>query len=266
MRMRRTLGLGTLLLLAIGLGTILVHPQFSKSAADRIIRAVDLVSPDLANRLRDGDAAPLEARLAAQGFTLGDPAFLRIFKEESRLEVWIEREGSFTLFETYPICAWSGDLGPKIREGDGQSPEGFYAVGLKQLNPRSAYFRAFDLGFPNAYDQAHGRTGSHLMVHGDCLSVGCYAMRDAGMDDLYRIVEAALRAGQRHVPVHAFPFRMSEAALARRPGDPRIADWAMLKEGYDLFETRRRPPPVAVCAGRYVFGQAADPCEPIKSW
>ena len=126
--------------------------------------------------------------------------------------------GAFAPFETYPICAWSGELGPKLAEGDRQAPEGFYAVGLKQLNPNSNYHRAFNLGFPNAYDRALGRTGSFLMVHGDCVSIGCYAMTDQGIDEIYRIVEAALHQGQREVPVHAFPFRMTEKAMAEKAG------------------------------------------------
>ena len=81
-------------------------------------------------------------------------------------------------FATYPICLWSGRLGPKLREGDRQAPEGFYTVSAEQLNPNSRWHRSFSLGFPNAFDQAHGRTGSFIMVHGGCPSIGCYAMTD----------------------------------------------------------------------------------------
>jgi murein L,D-transpeptidase YafK len=254
------------MLVLAGLGTAFLQPNLARSALDRAIRLVDLVSPEWAVRLRSRYETPLEARLAARGRKLGDAAFIRIFKEENELEVWLRGDNAFTLFETYPICTWSGVLGPKIREGDRQSPEGFYAVGLKQLNPKSAYFRAFDLGFPNAYDRAHGRTGSYLMVHGDCLSVGCYAMRDGGIDDIYRIVEAALRAGQPEVPVHAFPFRLSDEALARRLAHPAASEWANFKEGYDLFQSTRTPPPVAACGGRYLFGRSAGDCTPIRAW
>jgi murein L,D-transpeptidase YafK len=264
--MRRTCAVVALVFVVIGLGASFVRPQLSLSAVDRALRALALVDPVLARRLRENHSAPLEARLAARGFGLGDAAFIRIFKEENQLEVWLCREGSFTLFEAYPICSWSGALGPKVREGDGQSPEGFYAVGLKQLNPNSAYHRAFDLGFPNAYDRVHGRTGSYLMVHGDCLSVGCYAMRDGGIDEIYRVVEAALRAGQREVPVHAFPFRLSDEALARRLQHPAAAEWAGLKEGYDLFEATKALPAVAVCGGRYSFGPPPADCTSVTAW
>ena len=90
-----------------------------------------------------------------------------------------------TIFKTYPICSYSGGLGPKIQQGDRQAPEGFYLVSLEQLNPRSKYYLAFNVGFPNAYDRAYGRTGSNIMVHGDCTSSGCYAMTDAVMEEIY---------------------------------------------------------------------------------
>jgi murein L,D-transpeptidase YafK len=163
------------------------------------------------------------------------------------------------------ICNWSGDLGPKLKEGDGQSPEGFYAVGLKQLNPKSAYYLAFNLGFPNGFDQANGRTGSFLMVHGDCLSVGCYAMTDKGIDDIYRIVEAALRNGQREVPVHAFPFRMTSEKLAAYTTHRWASFWANLKEGHDLFERTRLPPVVQACGTRYAFGDNPA-CVRVAAW
>jgi len=249
------------------IGVALFRPQLVRSALDRTIRLVERFVPEAGQSLRHRADKPLPARLAEGGFSLGTPAFIRIFKQENELEVWLQRDGAFELFETFPICTWSGDLGPKLKEGDGQSPEGFYAVGLKQLNPNSNYYRAFNLGFPNAYDRAHNRTGSFLMVHGDCLSIGCYAMTDKGIDDIYRIVEAALRQGQPEVPVHAFPFRMTDKAMAGKVGHRWAAYWANLKEGYDLFERTRRPPSAMVCNGRYAFtSSTVGTCESIKAW
>lgn len=183
----------------------------------------------------------------------GSPVLLRIFKQEAELEVWVEENGRFRLARTFPICAFSGDPGPKLKEGDGQAPEGFYEVGLDQLNPNSHYHLAFNLGFPNAYDRAHGRTGSFLMVHGGCVSVGCYAMTDAGIEQIYGLVEAALRAGQRRVPVHAFPFRMTAEAMARQRGSRWEDFWQNLREGDALFARTGRPPRVSVAGKRYVF-------------
>lgn len=185
----------------------------------------------------------------------GAEVFIRIFKEEDELELWLKApEGdTFELAETFPICAWSGSLGPKLREGDGQSPEGFYRVRLGSLNPNSAYHLSFNLGFPNAYDRAHGRTGSYLMVHGACVSIGCYAMTDGRIERIYGAVETALKGGQDAVEVHIFPFRMTDEALAEHGGSEWIDFWRNLKQGHDYFETRRQVPRIAVDQKRYTF-------------
>lgn len=195
----------------------------------------------------------LEAELAARGLDFGAAAFLRIFKQERELELWLRgSDGAFALFKTYPICTYSGALGPKLRQGDGQAPEGFYRVPAGRLNPYSSYHLSFDLGYPNAYDRAHGRTGSLLMVHGSCVSIGCYAMGDANIEQMYTLLSAAFRAGQGEVAVHAFPFRMTEANLARAQGSAWSDFWSNLREGYDAFERTRVPPTVRVAARRYV--------------
>jgi murein L,D-transpeptidase YafK len=211
--------------------------------------------------------ARLDERLAAKGAKLGVPIFTRIFKLESELELWVEKGGRYELFATYPICLWSGRLGPKLREGDKQAPEGFYTVDTDALNPNSRWHRSFNLGFPNAFDQAHGRTGSFLMVHGGCTSVGCYAMTDAVVDEIWRMVTSALDGGQERFAVQVFPFRMTERNLAVRRGDRWAGFWAELKRGYDLFEKDRVPPVVSVCKGRYAFasGTAGAPVQAVET-
>ncbi len=201
------------------------------------------------------DLASLDARLAAKGFTLGDPLLIRIFKREFELEVWMRSGERYRLFETYPICRFSGDLGPKLKEGDRQSPEGFYTVSKTQLNPASRWHRSFNLGFPNVHDRAHGRTGSFLMVHGGCSSIGCYAMTDAVIDEIWRLVTASLAGKQRRFQVQAYPFRMTEANLAQRAENAWAPFWRDLKAGHDLFETTGLPPRVQVCNGRYTFAK-----------
>lgn len=195
----------------------------------------------------------LKQSLREQNLALGNPVFLRIFKETSELEVWVAQSANttFKLYKTYPICAYSGGLGPKLKEGDRQSPEGFYRVSRGQLNPQSNYHLSFNLGFPNAFDRHHGRTGSFLMVHGSCSSIGCYAMTNAGIEEIYLIVEAALDAGQTAVPVHAFPFRLTPANLERHASSPWIGFWRQLQPAFDAFETTRRPPVISVEAGTY---------------
>jgi murein L,D-transpeptidase YafK len=199
------------------------------------------------------DLARFEERLAAHGVKRGAPVYIRIFKLESELELWVQKGDRFERFATYPICVWSGRLGPKLREGDRQAPEGFYTVDSEQLNPNSVMHRSFSLGFPNVFDQAHGRAGSFLMVHGGCASIGCFAMTHPAVDEIWRMVTAALEAGQPRFAVHVFPFRMSERALNFRKGYSWHGFWSDLKKGYDLFQPGRIPPAVSVCNGRYVF-------------
>jgi murein L,D-transpeptidase YafK len=214
------------------------------------------------------DLAKFDERLKAKGLELGAPVFVRIFKLESELEIWLEKDGRYQLFATYPICLWSGRLGPKFREGDRQSPEGFYSVTKDQLNPNSRWHRSFNLGFPNEFDRAHGRTGSFLMVHGGCLSVGCYAVTNAVVDEIWQLVTAALDKGQLAFPVHAFPFRMTSHNLAIRRAYPWSAFWAVLKQGYDAFERTRVLPSISVCEGHYVIavaGETVPPCQATAS-
>lgn len=198
------------------------------------------------------DFARLDERLAAHGLVLGAPVFIRIFKREFELELWMKRDGRFHLFQTYPICKWSGRLGPKLREGDHQSPEGFYTVSSRSMNPASRWHRSFNLGFPNAYDRQHGRTGSFLMVHGGCSSVGCYAVTNDAVDEIWRITRAALRAGQKRFHVHAYPFRMTPANLSQLHTSPWADFWQDLRNGHDAFEATWLPPRIHSCQRRYV--------------
>jgi murein L,D-transpeptidase YafK len=204
---------------------------------------------------RPGDL--MEARQAtaaavqAAEFTPGSPVYIRIFKHEKILEVWMKQQKTYTLFKTYPICVYSGDLGPKLKEGDGQSPEGFYRVYSSQLKPDSRFHLAFNIGFPNAYDQAQGRTGSFLMVHGACVSIGCYAMTDAGIEEIYAMVEAALNHKQPFVPVHIFPFKMTPQAMNQHQQHRWISFWQMLQPAYAAFEQNLVPPTIDVTNGFY---------------
>lgn len=199
------------------------------------------------------DLDDFSARLAAHGVVLGAPVFIRIFKREFELELWMKRDDRFHRFATYPICRWSGELGPKLAQGDGQAPEGFYTVDTKALNPNSRWHRSFNLGFPNAFDRAHERTGDYLMVHGGCSSIGCYAMTDPVIDEIWRVVTAALKGGQPRFHVHVFPFRMTKENLSLRGHMQWASFWRDLKRGFDAFEESQLPPRISVCQGRYVI-------------
>ncbi|WP_289035207.1 murein L,D-transpeptidase family protein [uncultured Roseibium sp.] len=182
------------------------------------------------------------------------PILIRIFKEENTLEVWKEkRNGRFALLEEFEICKWSGKLGPKFKEGDRQAPEGFYEITPGLMNPNSSYHLAFNLGFPNSYDRSHGRTGSHLMVHGACSSRGCYAMTDAQVQDIYALARDSFKGGQRSFQVQAYPFEMTPENMAKHRDSEHMEFWRMLKTGYDHFELTQVPPKVSVCEKKYVF-------------
>ena len=207
-------------------------------------------------------AAPQTAFTETQS-AMTSELFIRIIKttpqrEKGVFQMWKRGEdGRFHLDRTFDICTWSGALGPKLKEGDGQSPEGFYFITPSSLNPNSSYHLSFNLGFPNAYDRAHGRTGSFLMVHGDCVSIGCYAMTDDGIEDIYSDVEDAFAGGQSIIRVHIFPFEMTEAALAAQQDSSNYAFWENLKSGWDWYENNRIPPNVTVVDKTYRF----DPLE-----
>lgn len=196
----------------------------------------------------------LVSALAALPARPGTPLYIRIFKEEKLLEVWIAGDKGYRLFKSYPICAISGRLGPKVVQGDAQAPEGFYEVTADQLNPSSNFHLAMNIGYPNAFDRQNRRTGSAIMIHGACVSIGCFAMTNGGIDEIYTLVHASLASGADAVPVHVFPFRMTIANLAWRVQDRWFGFWQELKPAYDAFETTRQVPIVGVYGGHYIVG------------
>jgi murein L,D-transpeptidase YafK len=231
-------------------------------ASAAIVAAVALAGCDTDGVVPSGRAqAPLAERTLAlidsKNMDKDSPILVRVFKKEAELEVWKkDRQGQFALLKTYPICRWSGDLGPKKKQGDRQAPEGFYTITPGQMNPNSNYYLAFNTGFPNAFDRSHGYTGSELMVHGDCSSRGCYAMTDTQIQEIYALARESFFGGQKQFQFEAFPFRMTALNMAMHRNSPNFAFWKMLKEGYDHFEATHQEPKVAVCEKRYVFDAA----------
>ncbi|MDJ0931624.1 murein L,D-transpeptidase family protein [Breoghania sp.] len=196
----------------------------------------------------------IKAEMQAKNMKASGPILVRLFKEESKLEVWKQtKTGRYALLKGYDICKWSGKLGPKKKEGDRQAPEGFYTIRPAQMNPNSSYHLSFNTGFPNAYDRSLGRTGSNLMVHGACSSRGCYAMTDEQIQEIYSLAREAFRGGQRDFQLEAFPFRMTAENMAKHANDENMPFWRVLKRGYDHFAITHIPPKVDVCDRRYVF-------------
>ena len=217
--------------------------------------ATEIPGSPRAERSIESVESALKADLAAMGLEYGAPIFIRIFKDPGVLELWVESgDGSFVRFRNYDICTFSGVPGPKLKQGDRQSPEGFYYVSPSRLNPWSRYHLSFNLGYPNAYDQYHGRTGSALMVHGNCVSIGCYAMTDPYINEIYALAVAALKSGQPFFRVHAFPFELEPEKLAEQRSSRWHSFWLNLKQGYDYFNAHKKPPNVEVIDGKYVFG------------
>lgn len=207
--------------------------------------------------------AALVAEMSKKSMSPSAPILVRIFKQESELEIWKQdRSGKFALLKTWPMCRWSGRLGPKTRDGDRQAPEGFYHVSAGMLNPASQYYLSFDLGYPNRLEAALGYTGDALMVHGACSSSGCYALTDQGVAEIYAVAREALRGGQAAFQVQAFPFRMTPRNMAKYRNDPNVPFWTDLKRGYDIFEMTRRQPKVSYCGGRYIFDKEFEGGEP----
>ena len=233
---------------ALGAGALLAGCNSDEIALATNAKANQPVSPKLVAAMNEKD------------MDLQSPILVRLFKTEAELEVWKQdRSGKFALLKTYPICRWSGDLGPKVREGDRQAPEGFYAISPGQMNPQSAYYLSFNTGYPNAFDRALGRSGSQLMVHGDCSSRGCYAMTDEQIAEIYTMGRESFFGGQKSFQFQAYPFRLTPINMAKHRNNPNMAFWKMIKEGYDHFEVTRQEPKVDFCEKKYVFDAAKPP-------
>jgi murein L,D-transpeptidase YafK len=199
------------------------------------------------------------ALMAQKGVTAASPVLFRAYKKEAEIEVWKKGPSGYVFIKTFPICRWSGQLGPKRQSGDRQTPEGFYTVPRRQMNPNSHYYLSFDVGYPNAYDRAHGGTGSAVMVHGICSSMGCFAMTNGTVGEIYAIARDALKGGQAAFQFQSYPFRMSAEAMARHRTDPNVAFWRELKAGSDRFEASREELQVSVVGGRYAFAPSRNP-------
>ncbi len=214
----------------------------------------ELPDSDRAKTVRSTVWPKLQAELKDKGLKSNSQIYIRLFKDVSALEVWVKAGRQYRLFKTYGICTYSGGLGTKTRSGDGKSPEGFYTIEPKQLNPVSNYYLAINVGYPNKLEQLKGYTGDAIMVHGHCASIGCYAMTDQRIEEIYTLVYKALEAGQQKIELDIFPFRMDNEHMHAYSQYSSLAFWKTMKPGYDLFEKNHVPPVVSIKGKEYAFG------------
>ncbi len=232
------------------------------AAAGVLLAGCDTDEISLATNAKANQPVPpkLIQAMVDKDMDLQSPILIRLFKSEAEVEVWKQnRSGQFALLKTYPICRWSGDLGPKVREGDRQAPEGFYPITPGLMNPTSAYYLSFNTGYPNTYDAALGHSGSQLMVHGDCSSRGCYAMTDEQIAEIYSLGRESFFGGQKSFQLQAYPFRMTPLNMAKHRNNPNMPFWKMIKVGYDHFEITHQEPKVSYCEKKYVFDPIRAP-------
>jgi len=250
--------------------------RFMKPAAAIAVLAGLLLASCQDSGLSQRSLAPVPpetlAKMAQIGTSKESPMLIRAYKKEAEFEIWkMNGEGKYVHLKTFPMCRWSGQLGPKTREGDRQVPEGFYSITPAQMNPNSAYYLSFNVGYPNQLDRALGHSGGTIMVHGACSSAGCFSMTDAQIAEIYAIARSAFNGGQHAIQMQSYPFRMTAENLAKHRLDPNIGFWRNLKEGNDHFEVTKEEPQVAFCGRRYVFNAQGvghmDPlsvCPPLK--
>lgn len=188
----------------------------------------------------------LQPQLKNKGMSLNSPVFIRVFKTTTRnaepnrsgvLELWKKTNTRYHLFKTYPICYYSGHLGPKLRQGDLQAPEGLYKLTPHQLQPFSSYRLGVNIGYPNNLDLKQHSTGDNIMIHGGCESKGCLAMTDKRIDEIYTLIFHAFKAGQKSIPLHIFPFKLTKQL---DKDSPHYSFWKTLIKPYQSFEKTHR--------------------------
>lgn len=202
----------------------------------------------------------LKSDLKKKGINENFELFLRVFKEDKLIEVWLKPkdEKEFKLFKTYNICASSGELGPKRKQGDGQVPEGFYTIAV--FNPYSSYHLSLGVSYPNASDKiiGKGNLGGDIMIHGNCVTIGCMPLTDTYIKEVYILAVEARNNGQQSIPVHIFPTKMDEKGMKfLADTNPKNIDfWKNLKTGYDYFEQNKKISKFSVDkTGKYLFSE-----------
>ena len=201
----------------------------------------------------------LEKFLNAGGYGSNFSMLINAYIAEGKLEVWLKSKSSptYSLFRTYNFCAHSGTIGPKVIEGDGQTPEGFYYINV--FNPVSSFHLSLGLNYPNAVDLARTgkdrKPGNDIYIHGNCVTVGCIPLTDDKIKEVYILGVEARNAGQDKIPVNIFPFKMTNANMKKYVAQFSIQAnfWKTLQLGYLAFEKRKNQAKIMEVKGKYVF-------------
>ncbi|MES2447973.1 MAG: L,D-transpeptidase family protein [Bacteroidota bacterium] len=200
----------------------------------------------------------LQKELNKDGFTSNYELFIAAYKAEGKVEIWLKANGQnqFKLFKTYDFCAHSGKLGPKVIEGDLQTPEGFYKINV--FNPMSKFHLSLGINYPNAVDKARTgktrKTGGEIYIHGDCVTVGCIPLTDDKIKEVYILGVEARNYGQNHIPVYIFPFKMTAKNMEKYGTEypQHLKFWQNLQHGYAYFEKYKTLPTITQVKGSYV--------------
>lgn len=191
--------------------------------------------------IRKARADDVKKLLAAAGLPSPvDTVYLRAFKEEKVVELWAGKKGApLVLVKTYPVCAASGEPGPKRMEGDLQVPEGLYEI--SEFNPGSNFHLSMKVSYPNASDRVRSdakRPGGLIYMHGNCASIGCIAIEDGPIEEVYLIAQDAKT---RPIRIDIFPARLTPEWMAAHADSPHASFWKELEPGFRVFEATKRP-------------------------
>ncbi len=207
----------------------------------------------------------LQKELKKAGITSNFEVYMAAYKSEGKFELWLKGVGQnqFELFKTYNFCAHSGTIGPKVLEGDGQTPEGFYKINV--FNPESSYHLSLGLNYPNKVDLARtgkdNKAGNDIYIHGNCVTIGCIPLSDEKIKEVYLIAIEARNGGQKDIPVSIFPFKLTEDNLKKHGAQfpTQVTFWKTLQVGYAYFDKYKTLPKITQEKGGYVVNRPAIP-------
>lgn len=184
------------------------------------------------------------------------------YKAESELDLYVKspENSTYKKLKTYSICAKSGNLGPKLKQGDQQVPEGFYHI--DRFNPVSSYYLSLGINYPNKADKVKSKVknlGGDIFIHGNCVTIGCLPMTDENIKEIFLYAVYAKNNGQQEIPVYIFPFNMNSKNCThyrkKNKTNSELLDfWNNLKLGWDNFDKNKTELTIKINKeGNYIF-------------